>query len=87
MTEQVPEVPATPQERVAAIAHKVAATPGNYRANKLDVYACLAEIERLTRENAHLRLRSVRLGRLEAAGVDNWEGFSSAFEDGDDDDA
>lgn len=74
-------------ERLAAIQHRVATTPKNYRANKLDVFLCLAEIERLTTENARLRERSDRLARLEAAGVDNWEGYSHAFREDDVDDA
>ena len=40
-----------------------------------------AEIARLRDENAELQEDSDLLGRLQAVGVDNWEGYELAFED------
>jgi hypothetical protein len=40
----------------------------------------LAEIRRSHAENAKLRERATLLSALEAAGVDNWEGYSHAYE-------
>jgi hypothetical protein len=46
----------------------------------------MAEWERLQRELKRLRERDGILCRLEAAGVDNWEGYSTAFDDEDEED-
>lgn len=43
------------------------------------------EIERLRARVAELEEDSKKLARLEAAGVDNWEGYSNAFRDDEDD--
>lgn len=47
-------------------------------------------LNRLCREHrariAELEKDSARLAALEAAGVDNWEGYSNAFAEGDEDD-
>lgn len=45
-----------------------------------------AKVVRLQAEVDRLRERFDRLARLEAAGVDNWEGYSAAFRDEDDGD-
>lgn len=42
-------------------------------------------VKRLEKKNKELQKRSDELGRLEAAGVDNWEGYSYGREDEEDD--
>jgi len=44
----------------------------------------LNEVQQLRGQVAKLEESHVRLARLEAAGVDNWEGYSSAFRDEED---
>lgn len=45
-----------------------------------------AEIQRLTKENAELQKDSDFLNRLQAAGVDNWDGYHYGFGDEEDED-
>ena len=51
---------------------------------KIFFTAIVQEITKLRRKIIKLQERSDFLSRLEAAGVDNWEGYSEAF-DGDED--
>jgi hypothetical protein len=44
-----------------------------------DVADLIRETERLRAENAELSERATLLSALEAAGVDNWEGYSHAY--------
>lgn len=39
------------------------------------------EVQQLRRRNAELADDAATLARLEAAGVDNWEGYSNAMSD------
>jgi hypothetical protein len=45
----------------------------------------LIQAQQLRATITKLEARSERLGKLEAAGVDNWEGYSSAFRDDEED--
>ena len=45
----------------------------------------IAEITKLRKQIILLKARDDTLSKLEAAGVDNWEGYSEAFQDDDED--